>query len=236
MKFTPVAISAALIALSASALADDTLPAYADHSLYPAALMTQGFFVSVDGTYSKDVLASGTKLSNGDKNPVLFNSPWGFSGSAGYETHLGQTGSLIAGVEGGYRYMGKLSFGSVAGSSNAAPKDFKLQAATGLVDLGLQMDRLDMIAKGGFAVELAGHYQSSSSASSTAYRFDTRVVPMAGGEVGFAVMPNLKFSAELDYIFGHQLNAGNLGTSSNTAATGGYRAITGLVGFTYYMN
>jgi len=236
MKFTPLALSAALLALSASVYADDTLPNYASHALYPGALMTQGFFVNVSAAYTKSVLAKNTYLSNGDKNQVLFDSPWGFAGSLGYETHVGQSGEGIMGVEAGYRYLGKLSFASVTGSSNAAPKDFRLQAGTGLIDLGVQIGRVSVIAKGGVAVQIGGNYQATTDASTTAYRFGTRVVPMAGGEIGFAAMPNVQISIGADYMFGHELNATNLGTGSNTAASGGYRALSVMAGLTYFMN
>jgi hypothetical protein len=232
MKFSKVAISATLLTLSLGAFADDAMPTYADHAIYPSALMTQGFFVSAGALYTKNVLASNAYLADGDQ--VLFNQPWGFAATLGYETHVGQTGSVLAGVEGGYRYMGQLSFSS-SNSSGSAPGNFKLQAGTALVDLGLQMSRLDMIAKGGLAVELGGRAQDPTT-NNRAYTFDMQVVPMAGGEVGFAVLPNLKLSAELDYIFGHKIDSNRIGTSTGVAASGGYQALTGLVGFTYYMN
>lgn len=232
MKFTPVAISAALLTVAAVAVADYSLPSYASHAINPSALMTQGFFIGADAIYTKDVLAKNVVLSNTDQNPVKFSEPWGFAANVGYETHLGQTGSMIADIEGGYRYMGQLSFSAVTGGVNAVPRGFKLQAGTAMVGLGLQMSRIDLIAKGGAAVEIGGRAQNNSND----YHFATHVVPMVGGELGIAIMPNVKLSAEVDYLFGHQINGSNMGSGTGIAAGGGYRALTGMVGLTYYMN
>ena len=234
MKFLPLALGGALLTISFCTFGDDAKPAFADHAVYPSALMTQGFFVSASALYTERVLASETYLSHGDANQVLLK-PWGFSASLGYQTHLGQTGSVIAGIEGGYRSMGQLSFAAINGSSDGVPSNFKLQAGTGLLDLGLQMNRLDMIAKGGAAIELGGHAQYPTS-DARAYTFSMQVVPMAGAEVGFAVVPNLKLLAEIDYIFGHKIDATHMGSSTGVAASGGYQALTALVGLSYYIN
>lgn len=228
MTIKSSALVIALVSLTTVALADnDAMPSYAQHAVYPGALMTQGFFINADGLYTtKDLLAANT-TSNGSK--VSLASQWGFAGHVGYEGHFGQTGMMIAGIEGGYRYMGKLSVANVS-------SDFKLQAATGMVDLGLQMGRMDVIAKGGAAVELGGKYLSGSDVSTTVYRFSTQVVPMAGGELGFALMPNVKLSAECDYLFGHQMTSDRLGAGSADAPKNGYKALTALVGLSYYMN
>ncbi len=236
MKSSPLVIGAALLTLSLGAWADDAKPAFADRAVYPSALMTQGFFINGDALYTEGVLARNTYLTQGVANQVLFNQPWGFALIAGYQTHLGETGSVITGVEGGYRSMGHLSFAPVSGSSDGVPNHFTLHAATGLLDLGLQLSNLDIIAKGGAAIELSGKSQYPSNSSLTAYAFDTQVVPMAGAEVGFAVVPNLKLLAEVDYLFGHKITESRMGTSSGVAASGGYQALSGLIGLSYYLH
>ena len=138
-------------------------------------------------------------------------------------------------MQAGYSYLGKLTFAGSSGSTTV-PKAFKLQMATALLDAGMQVGQLSFIAKGGVAVQLAGHDQTTADYTTTVYRFGVRVVPMVGGEIGFTFMPNLKLSAEVNYVFGHKLDATNMGTRSYQAASGGYRALSGMVGLTYYMN